>query len=72
MSVVFMNSLIERGCGLQHILFFYTSVNDGPVYPLPNEVINDDLKQLFFKYLELLLCLTSRYFRVSSMTWESF
>lgn len=47
MSVVFMNSLIERGCGLQHIVFFYTSVNDGPVYPLPNEVINDDLKQLF-------------------------
>lgn len=72
MSVVFMNSLIERGCGLQHIVFFYTSVNDGPVYPLPNEVINDDLKQLFLKYLELLLCLTSRYFRVSSMTWESF
>lgn len=47
MSVVFMNSLIERGCELQHIVIFYTSVNGGPVYPLPNEVINDDLKQLF-------------------------
>lgn len=65
----------QAGCryDLWDCIISFLFIKNGPVYPLLNEVIKEELKHLsyiFREFNQLLVQLPHKYFQVTSLSWE--